>query len=95
MLAFILPCSVLKGMEIFFSNFFWNNKMHGWKWEAICRPKEEGGVGIRKLCDINQASRVRLIWRLLTSSSLWSHWMCAHYLNGHQLAQASSVRIMM
>ena len=60
--------------------------MHVWNWSTICRPKDEGGFGIRRVKDINAASGIRLVWRLCTSNSLWA----AHYLKGFHLYQASS-----
>ena len=64
--------------------------MHVWNWSDICRPKEEGGFGIRRVKDINSASGFRLVWRLCTSNSLWAQWMSVHYLKGLHLYQASS-----
>jgi len=57
------PNTVLRELERLFSNFIWNNKMHGWKWADLYRQ-----MGIRRPTDINQASGVRLVWRLGTSS---------------------------
>jgi len=87
--SFKLPGFVLKELERLFSNFIWNNKMHGWNWKDIYRPKAEG-VGIRRLIDINQASCIRLVWRLFTSNSIWSQWMCVHYLNGMHISRVSA-----
>jgi len=44
--------------------------MHAWNWKDICRPKEEAGVGIRRVSDINKESRVRLTWRILSTGSV-------------------------
>lgn len=37
-------------------------------WEDVCKPNDEGGLGIRKLCDTSRVFSLRLIWRLFTSS---------------------------
>jgi len=58
--SFKLPSSVLKELERLFSNFSWNNKMHAWGWNELCRPKMEGGCGIKKLYDINQVFGVKV-----------------------------------
>jgi len=86
--SFKLPGTVLKELDRIFSNFIWNNNMHAWK--EVCRPKDEGGCGIRRLLDINQASGVRLAWRLCTSKSLWAQWMRIHYLHGNHISQAEA-----
>ena len=62
--------------------------MHGWKWESICRPKNEGGLGIRRVADINKASGIRLVWRLCTS--LWAKRMQENYMHHMYLSQVSA-----
>jgi len=47
--SFKMPKSVTKELERMFSNFICNSKMHGWNWHDICRTKEEGEVGIRRI----------------------------------------------
>ena len=49
-------------------------------WEDVCYPKEEGGLGVRRLRDSSKVFALRLIWRLFTQpSSLWVSWT-KHYL---------------
>ncbi|KAG7585320.1 Reverse transcriptase domain [Arabidopsis thaliana x Arabidopsis arenosa] len=44
-------------------------------WEDVCKPKEEGGLGIRRLRDSSRVFALSLIWRLFTASgSLWVAW---------------------
>jgi len=64
--------------------------MHVWGWQDTCRPKNEGGLGIRRLSDINKATGVRLAWRLCNSNSLWAQWMRDYYMLEKHLSQASS-----
>ena len=70
--SFKIPKSVVQEMERMFSNFIWRGEMHAWNWQDICRPKAEGGMGIRRINDINNASGIRLVWRLSAVDSLWS-----------------------
>jgi len=79
-LSFKFPNSVIKEFERLFSKFSWNDKMHAWNWMDICKTKKEGGLGIRRLSDINYASGIRLFWRLCTSNTLWANWMVSNYL---------------
>jgi len=35
-------------MERTFANFLWRNKMHA-AWDKLSKPKEEGGLAIRRI----------------------------------------------
>ena len=52
--------------------------------DAICRPKYEGGLGIRKNNDINKASIAKLGWRILPDNdSLWASIMRDKYVKNN------------
>ena len=59
--SFKLPLSVIKEMERIFANFLWRKKMHAWAWDKLCMPKEEGGLGIRRIQDLNTAASIKLV----------------------------------
>ncbi|XP_056163671.1 uncharacterized protein LOC130137005 [Syzygium oleosum] len=41
-------------------------------WNAVCLPKEEGGLGIRRLVEYNRAMTLKHIWLLFTDKeSMW------------------------
>ncbi|KAJ6816147.1 uncharacterized protein M6B38_417385 [Iris pallida] len=42
---------------------------------ALCRPRKEGGVGLRSLVSVREAAGIKLAWRFLQGDSLWSAWM--------------------
>ena len=44
-------------------------------WKEICKPKSEGGLGIRALKEVNLVYGLKLIWRMLTGDSLWGKWI--------------------
>lgn len=44
-------------------------------WEKVCKPKAEGGLGLRSLTETNRVCCLKLIWRILTQSSLWVKWV--------------------
>ena len=83
--AFILPKGCLDTIESMCSAFLWSGsptQTHKAKvaWEDLCCPKEEGGLGIRKLRDSSKVFALSLIWRIFSnSSSLWVSWI-QHYL---------------
>ena len=43
--------------------------------EGGCKPKCEGGLGLRPLKEINIVNELKLIWRILSGKSLWSKWV--------------------
>ncbi|KAG5596673.1 hypothetical protein H5410_037905 [Solanum commersonii] len=66
------------------ANFFWGNsggkqKYHWTKWETLCKPTQEGGIGIRKLEDIADALSCKLWWHFRTKDTLWTKFMRAKY----------------
>ncbi|KAK4381249.1 Transposon TX1 uncharacterized protein [Sesamum angolense] len=46
-------------------------------WEWISKPKEEGGLGIRRLTTTNQALMLKQLWRILQNdgTSIWVDWI--------------------
>jgi len=60
--------------------FFWNGKDEGIarakvSWNMLCLPKEEGGLGIKKLEEWNHAAMMKHIWSLfMRLGSLWVVW---------------------
>jgi len=86
---FILPKSVLKDMEILMSRFLWNGdvtKVHGIKisWDKVCTPKKEGGLGIKRLTDLNNVLNMKHIWNILSPNpqSLWIKWVHTYLIKG-------------
>nr|GEU66690.1 hypothetical protein [Tanacetum cinerariifolium] len=48
-------------------------------WDVVCLPKDEGGLGIRRLDLFNKALMVVHVWKLLTiKESLWVTWIHLH-----------------
>ncbi|GKC76205.1 putative reverse transcriptase domain, reverse transcriptase zinc-binding domain protein, partial [Tanacetum coccineum] len=69
--VFILPSRILLDIEQLMHGFLWcqGNMRRGKAkvaWEAICLPKHEGGLGIRKLHTFNKALMTSHIWRLIS-----------------------------
>lgn len=79
MAAFRLPSECLKEIERLCSAFFWSGpdlKTTKAKvsWQDLCFPKEEGGLGLRTLKELNKVFGMKLIWRLMAENSLWVRW---------------------
>nr|XP_018624288.1 uncharacterized mitochondrial protein AtMg00310-like [Nicotiana tomentosiformis] len=72
-----------------FARFVWSTKEEGrrrhWtKWENLCPPKEEGGIGFRSLFDVSKALFAKLWWRFRTTKSLWSNFIWNKYCKKDQ-----------
>ena len=93
--VFRLPASCMETIEGLCGAFLWSgtpNPLTRTKvaWEDICKPKEEGGLGIRRLRDTSRVFALSLIWRLLTNSgSLWVAWTKAYLLRSHSFWDVS------
>ncbi|XP_026459417.1 uncharacterized protein LOC113360085 [Papaver somniferum] len=49
------------------------------KWDKVCSPVEEGGLGIRKLEDMNKALLMKFIWKMLNSQEEWARLFLSKY----------------
>ena len=78
--SFQFPISVIKALESMLAKFLWRDRMPAWSWEKLCKPKEEGGLAIRKITDLNKAAGIKLAWRCCSSNSIWATWMRKHYV---------------
>jgi hypothetical protein len=74
---FILPKKVVKAIEQRFNQFLWEGQEGGRggfkvSWEQVCFPKQEGGLGLKRVEDWNRAAVMKHIWNLFTQAgSLW------------------------
>lgn len=51
---FKLLKSVIKVLEKIMANFLWGDKFHHVGWKMLCKLKEEGGIGLRRLSDCSE-----------------------------------------
>lgn len=86
---FILPSKVIKEIKSSLTVFLWSGpemKHTGAKvkWEHVCCPKQEGGLGIRKVKVWNKATKLRHLWALCKRAhTLWVKWVHT-YIIKHQ-----------
>ena len=79
--AFSLPQGCIEDIESMCSAFLWSgspNITHKAKvaWDVVCTPKTEGGLGIRKIKEMDTVFSLKLIWRIFAKSdSLWVAWV--------------------
>lgn len=81
MSAFRLPNQCIQEINSLCSAFLWSGPVLSTQkakiaWSDVCKPKEEGGLGLRSLEEANRVSCLKLIWCILSSRhSLWVKWI--------------------
>ncbi|PNX56603.1 ribonuclease H, partial [Trifolium pratense] len=79
------PNSILKLIETWSRNFIWSGDISKKKlvivsWKKCCSPYAEGGLGLRSLISLNEASNLRLCWELIHSEASWAKILCDRVL---------------
>jgi hypothetical protein len=92
---FETPKEVLKKLDQYRSRFFWQGgkdkkKYHLAKWDIICRPKDQGGLGIINLQVQNKALLSKWIINLLNTEGAWQTLLRNKYLSSKYLTQAEA-----
>ena len=88
---FLLPKSVLKKLNQLCSSFFWkgtsgSGKGARVKWQDVCYPKAEGGLGLKDILSWNQACMIQHLWSIFTrSGSIWIAWIYDYVLKGRSI----------
>uniref|UniRef100_A0A251RYM8 Putative reverse transcriptase domain-containing protein n=1 Tax=Helianthus annuus TaxID=4232 RepID=A0A251RYM8_HELAN len=60
-------------------------------WKAVCVPKYEGGLGIRRIGDVNKSLIASHVWSILTRrESLWVDWIYSYRLNNRSFWECKS-----
>lgn len=81
MSAFRLPKQCIQEINSLCSAFLWSGLVLSTQkakiaWSDVCKPKEEGGLGLRSLEEVNRVSCLKLIWRIFSARfSLWVQWI--------------------
>jgi len=89
---FAIPKGVLKKLDYFRSRFFWQSDEHKRKyrlakWDILCQPKNQGGLGIHNLDIKNTALLSKWLFKLLTTKGTWQQMLRKKYLGSKPLSQ--------
>lgn len=87
MSVFLLPKGWCVDIDKILKEFWWGSpahKSHNFTpraWNLICLPKDQGGLGIRKSFEVNQALIAKLAWSILTQpNKVWVQLLQSKYL---------------
>ncbi|CAA7014949.1 unnamed protein product [Microthlaspi erraticum] len=93
MSSFLLPLEICEQLTQAIARFWWSSDpekrgIHWTKWEKMCRPKEEGGVGFRAIHEFNLALLAKQLWRLL----MFPDSLLARIMRGKYYSYSSPLR---
>ena len=90
--AMVLPLtsSICVQIEKLMRNFLWSGdespkRKNYVRWALVCLPKAKGGLGVRKVAEMNKASFLKLGWQSATSSSLWASQFRRRYFKSNSI----------
>ena len=93
---FEVPVGVRKRLNFYRSRFFWQidenkDKYRLAKWEMICRPKDQGGLGVENLEVKNRCLLSKWLYRLsVETEGVWLQLLRNKYLYAKSLAQVTA-----
>jgi hypothetical protein len=93
---FAIPKGILKKLNYFRSRFFWQGdeskrKYRLARWNILCQPKDQGGLGIHDLSIKNTTLLSKWLFKLLTSDDIWQQLLRNKYLGPKPLVQVLGV----
>ena len=93
---FEVPVRVRKRLDFYRSRFFWQSdenksKYRLAKWDILCRPKDQGGLGIENLQVKNICLLSKWLYRMsVEEEGVWLQLLRNKYLHSKTLAQVTA-----
>lgn len=84
---FVIPKGVTQQIIRLCRDYLWGNEEGKYKkalvaWEDLCRPKSDGGTGLKNLLLWNKALIGKLVWEVaMKKDILWIKWIHGRYLS--------------
>ena len=90
------PLLMLKFMEKSIRNFIWTDsisekKLVTVKWDSCCSPKEEGGLGLKRLHLINTSMLCKLAWKVHYNQGFVFSFLRSRFLNAAHMPRTSHI----
>ena len=95
MLSFFeVPRGVLERLDYFRSRFYWQGENHKRKyrlarWNILCQPKDQGGLGIKNLDVQNKCLLSKWLFKLINEDGMWQHILRNKYLKRYTISKIS------
>jgi hypothetical protein len=87
MSTFLLPTSFTSDLDRIFKKIWWgfpkdkSRNLSLKSWSSICLPKEDGGLGFRRMHEFNLSLTTKLGWKLLSNTGcLWVNQLQKKYI---------------
>ena len=92
---FEIPKGVRKRLDFYRSRFFWQSdqlkrKYRLTKWNIVCRPKDQGGLGIAVLEIKNKCLLSKWLIKLMNEVGVWQELLVNKYLGCKTLSQVQA-----
>ena len=89
---FEIPKQVLKKLIFYRSRFLWQGDGHKRKyrlskWDILCRPKEQGGLGIIDLKVQNKCLLSKWLFKITNEDGIWQQILKNKYLKSKTVTQ--------
>jgi hypothetical protein len=86
-----IPKGVRKRLDFYRSRFFWQSDSQKKKyrltmWNIVCRPKDQGGLGIEVLDIKNRCLLSKWLLKLLSEEGVWQEMLSNKYLGSKTLS---------
>ncbi|XP_013608062.1 PREDICTED: uncharacterized mitochondrial protein AtMg00310-like [Brassica oleracea var. oleracea] len=93
MSSFLLPLAICENLASDIAQFWWSSTspkrgIHWAKWEKLCLPRQEGGIGFRMIYEFNLAFLAKQLWRLVQ----YPDSLVARVLKGRYYRSSSPLR---
>lgn len=94
-LVILIPSKTCNLIESLMRNFRWSanserKRSHMVRWETIYLPKLEGGLGLPRIKELNEACMLYLGWFAATSDSTWARWFRYRYFRSSSIWNPSN-----